>query len=366
MNAPVAPSNVKLPSAVQAQVDAANKLLSDLNSTPAAPVTPTPGASRTPSAGHTSASGQQWHPVSTPAPAPSAPPPPAPAAAAAAAPPQVSDAERARIAEARYASLQGKYNSETALLREQVAQNTQLVSQLLERESRPVPASVPAAPQSPEDFLKSIGATDEDIKDYGELLPIVVRLAQNMYKPTIAKLENELAQLRNAASAQTANLAETRKANLLVALDMAVPQWRLINESDHFLDWLKVVDIFSGVTRHVALSSAYKNLDQARVVAIFEAYAREYPELARAPGAPVVDPVTLVAPDTRGDQPPAAPEGSGSKRIISESEIRDFYARVRKRQISKEEYARYQAEIATATAEGRVRPDRPDIHANSR
>lgn len=353
MTAPA--SGVKLPAAVQAQVDAANKLIADLNAPPAPPAAMNPATTR-------SASGQAWQPGSAPAHAA----PPAPPAAAAAAPPQVSPEERARLAEARYSSLQGKYNSETALLREQVAQNTQLVSQLLERDARPAAPSVPSAPQSPEDFMKSLGATDEDLKDYGELLPIVVRLAQNMYKPTIAKLEGELNQLRNAASANSANLADTRRENIFKTLDMTLPSWRQINEDDHFLDWLKVHDIFAGVSRYVALSTAFKNLDQARVVGIFEAYAREYPEQARAPGAPAVDPATLLAPEIRGDQPPAAPEGSGSKRIISESEIRAFYARVRKKQVSAEDYKRYMQEIAVATGEGRVRPDRPDIHANSR
>lgn len=355
-----APSNVKLPAAVQREVDAANQLIKDLNTPPAALA---PG--QVP-AGTRSASGQQWQPAPPAATAPPSTAPAAPSQAAAAAPPQVSAEERARVAEARYASLQGKYNSETALLRDQVAQNTQLVSQLLERDARPAAASVPSAPQSPEDFMKSLGATDEDLKDYGELLPIVVRLAQNMYKPTIQKLENELNQLRNSAAANNAGLAETRRENIFKALDMSVPNWKQVNEQDHFLDWLKVHDIFAGVSRHVALASAFKNLDQARVVGIFEAYAREYPEQARAPGAPAVDTATLLAPELHGGQPPAAPEGSGSKRIISESEIRTFYARVRKKLVSTEEYQRFQAEIAQATAEGRVRPDRPDHHANSR
>jgi hypothetical protein len=301
-------------------------------------------------------------PAPAPAPAPDAPPP-GPPPAAAAAPQPISVEEQLRQANARYASLQGKYNSETAVLRSQVEQNNSLVRDLLARETAPTPAAVPSS-QSPEDFLKSIGATEQDIKDYGELLPIVVRLAQNMYKPTIEKLQGELTQLRNSAAQAAGASVEDRKQQIWDALDRAVPTWRVVNESDHFLDWLRVVDIFSGVTRHVALASAFKNLDRARVVAIFEAYAREHPEQARAPGAPIVDPVTLVAPQIRGDQPPAAPEGSGSKKMWTESEIRNFYARVRKKLVSQEEYSRFQNEIATATAEGRVRPDRPDHHAN--
>lgn len=332
-----APSSVKVPAAVQRQIDEANALIRGQSAPPAPAPTPEPA----------------------PAPAPASAPPPA----AAAPPPPVSVEEQLRQAQARYNSLQGKYNAETAALRSQVEQNNSLVRDLLARETAPTPASVPTS-QSPEDFLKSIGATEQDIKDYGELLPIVVRLAQNMYKPTIQKLETELSQLKNSAAAAAGASVEARKQQIWDALDHAVPAWRVVNESDHFLDWLRVVDIFSGVTRHVALASAFKNLDRARVVAIFEAYAREHPEQARAPGAPIVDPATLVAPPIRGDQPPAAPEGSGSKKIWTEGEIRNFYARVRKKVVSQEEYDRFQNEIAAATAEGRVKPDRRDIHAN--
>ena len=349
-------SGVKLPAGVRAQVEEANRLIAELNAPP-------PGAP-----GNEGRSGTPGTPGTVSSPGnPGLRPDLAARAAAPPAPPPVLDpVEELRQANARYASLQGKYNSETAQLRQQVAQNTEIVSQLLARDQ--VPAAPAAAPsnQTPEEYLKSIGATDADLKDYGELLPIIVRLAQNMYRPTIEKLEGELQNLRGTANNQTHQLAITRRDGIFQALDAAVPTWRAVNESQEFLDWLKVHDIFAGVSRQVALTTAFKNLDQARVVGIFEAYAREYPELARAPNAPLVDAGTLVAPEIRGDQQPAAPEGSGSKKIWSEAEIRNFYTRVRKKQVSPEAYRQFQAEIALATAEGRVRPDRMDFHANAR
>lgn len=332
-------SNV--PAAARRQVEEANRLIAQLNAAPDAPPPAAPAA---------------------PASDPPAPPP-----AAAAAPAPLSVEEQLRQANARYASLQGKYNTEMAAMRGQLEQNNQLVGQLLEKASQPAAApAAPEKPQTPEEFLKSLGATDEDMKDYGELLPIVVRLAENMYKPTLSKLEAEVARLRNNNAATTARVVETSKQDIYAELDRKVPAWNAINDSQHFVDWLKVHDIFAGTSRHVALSTAFKNLDKARVVGIFEAYAREHPEQARAPGAPPVDPATLLAPEIRGDQPPAAPEGSGSKRIITEGEIRSFYARVRKKQVSKKDYDAFQAEIAKATAEGRVRPDRMPHEANAR
>ena len=366
MTAPATPSNVKLPAAAQRQVDAAAAAIAALNAAPGDAAAAQILASAV-------ARGDGSRPTREPAATP--PPPDAAAAtpgsqpppAATEVPPAPSIEEQLRVANARYSALQGKYNSETAELRARYEETNMMARDLLAARTAPTPAAVPpAAALSPEDFLKTLGATDGDIKDYGELLPIVVRLAQNMYNPTLQKLQTEVDQLRASATrAQTASV-EDRKQAIWDELDEKLPAWRLINESDHFLDWLRIVDIFSGVTRHVALASAFKNLDRARVVGIFQAYAREYPDVARAPDAPLVDPATLVAPPVRGDQPPAAPEGSGSKKIWTEAEIRHFYTRVRKKLVSTAEYKQFQDDIAAATREGRVAPERPDFHANAR
>lgn len=296
-------------------------------------------------------------PVASPAPvAPVAPVAPNPAATE----PDIH--EQLRRAEARFATLQGKYNAETATMREQLAANTQLVTQLLERD-RQTPPAPPAAPVSPEDRMRQLGATETDIKEYGDLLPLVVKLADNMVRPTLEKLNTELSKIQQGQAQTAQGVRQSRVQALEAQLDSAVPTWRAINEAQEFLDWLGIVDTFSGVTRRVALTDAYNRLDAARVVAIFQAYVREYPAQARAPGAPLVAPETLVAPEIRGGSA-AAPEGAGGKRIWSESEISDFYAKVRKKQVSAEQYAAMMAEIARASAEGRIVPTRRMRHAN--
>lgn len=329
-----------VPPAVARQAAEANRLLAELNQ-PAQPAPGTPPPPTNPTPSH-------------------AAPPPAPAVAAA--PPEAELQEQLRRSEARFATLQGKYNAETTAMRQQLEQNTALVTQLLERDRQP-PAPPAAVAQTPEERVRALGATDKEIQEYGDLLPLVARLAENMVRPTIDKLNAELTKIQQSqvSVAQTAHRSSVSA--LEAQLDAAVPTWKVINEDDNFLDWLNVLDIFAGVTRRVALTDAYKKLDAARVVAIFQAYAREYPAQARAPGAPVVDPVTLVAPDVRGG-PPAAPEGSGGKRLISETEIQDFYARVRKKQVSPEQYAAMMQEIARASAEGRIVPARRMRHAN--
>ena len=190
--------------------------------------------------------------------------------------------------------------------------------------------------------------------------------SSSLFKPTLAKLQSELTQLQRQSGNISTELVKTRRQTLEDDLDSAVPNWRVINESSEFLDWLDKFDIIAGTTRRVALASAYKNLEVPRVVGIFEVYVREHPEAASASNAPSVSSESLLAPTSRGGQAPATPEGAASKRLISESEIRDFYTRVRKKQVSPEEYARFDAELAVATREGRVRPDRTDHHLNGR
>jgi hypothetical protein len=330
-----------VPSAVARQVAEANRLLAEINQPPA----------QTPAQPN----------VQQP---PAAAPPPSPAAIAASVETPASVEEQLRRAEARFATLQGKYNAETAGYRARAEAAERFNEQLLhERQQPPTAAAAPAAPVKPEDQVRALGATDKDIEEYGDLLPLVAKMANNMVRPTLEKLNAELSRLQQGQTQTAAGVRQSRVQSLESQLDATVPAWRAINEAQEFLDWLDIVDIFSGVTRRVALTDAYNKLDAARVVAIFQAYAREYPAQARAPGAPLVDPGTLVAPDVRGGTV-AAPEGAGGKRVWSESEIADFYARVRKKQVSAEQYSAMMAEIARASAEGRIVPNRKMRHAN--
>lgn len=353
MNAPAtnhAPSQPGLlPPAARRQVEEANRMVAELKGK-----------------GHMTGGDP---PVAQPA-APAVAAQPAPSVAAVAAAPPAAEPtveQRLALSEQRYASLKGKFDQEIGATRQINAEQSRLITQLLDREpAAPAAAAAPAAPQTPAEILKSLGATDKEIEDYGELLPIVARLAQNMFRPTLQKLETELAAVRAAAGTTSKELVKTKQAEVFHALDAACPNWRVINEEQEFLDWLSIVDIFSGVTRRVALTSAFNALDANRVSGIFQAYVREDARRGTASGGPTVDAESLVAPGSPRGGATAAPGGAGGKKIWSEQEIKNFYTRVRKKQVSAEDYASISQEIAVAVAEGRVKPDRVDIHQNSR
>jgi hypothetical protein len=356
--APLPPQS-NLPPAIRKQVADANALIAQLNAKPGeipagTEVQVMPG-SETPG---TMPTGQQtrWqpaHPTATAQPHghPDQPPPPPTAAT------------EIEPWEARYRTLQGKYDAEVRMTREILASQQQTMDKLItDRQSAVAPP--PAPPQDPAEFLRSLGVTDKELEDYGEVLPIMARMAQNMIKPTAAKLERELQKTKEAAGTVAQAQMKTGQQSLLATLQSRVPDWAAINEDQNFLAWLDQLDLFSGTSRRGSLEAAFQNLDTARVVGIFEKFVQEDSD-RRSTSGPTIDPQTLIAPGVPRGGAAEAPGGASGKRILSESEIKDFYSRVRRKQISAEQYAAFSAEIAAATAEGRIRPDRRDHHTNS-
>ena len=361
--APLPPQN-NLPPAIRRQVSEANALIAELNAKPGeipagTEVQVMPGNERpgTDPTGQT----QRWQPAS-----PTATAQPQNAPAAQAAPPPPPDPAAAEVNsqwEQRYRSLQGKYNTEITTLRSILETQQRTMDKLVEQRQSAV-APQPEPQQSPEEYLRSLGITDKEMEDYGESLHIMAKLAQNMIKPTAAKLERELAKTREAAGTVAKAQMKTGQEALLAALSARVPDWARINEDENFLAWLDSVDLFSGASRRQSLMAAFENLDSARVIGIFERFVQE-DSARRSTSGPSVNRETLIAPGVPRGGAAEAPGGAQGKRILSEREIADFYSRVRRRQVSPEQYAAFSAEIASATTEGRIRPDRRDHHANS-
>ena len=357
--APLPPQN-NLPPAIRRQVESANALIAELNAKPGqipagTEVQVMPGSER-PGTDPTGQN-QRWQPAPPSATAqphaeqPASPPPPAPESA------EVNPWEH------RYRSLQGKYNAEITTLRGILESQQKTMDKLVEQRQSTV-AAPPAPEPTPEEYLRSLGITDKEMEDYGESLHIMAKLAQNMIRPTAAKLERELAKTKEAAGTVAKAQMETGQQALIAALASSVPDYAQINEDENFLAWLDHVDIFSGSSRRQGLMAAFENLDTARVIGIFEKFKQE-DSARRSTSGPTVNRETLIAPGVPRGGAAEAPGGAQGKRVLSESEIRDFYSRVRRKQVSPEQYQQFSAEIAAATAEGRIRPDRRDHHANS-
>jgi hypothetical protein len=269
----------------------------------------------------------------------------------------------------KYSTLKGKYDAEMRSMREIMATQQQTMDKLIEQRQSHVAPTTPAKTeeQSNEEYLMSLGISAKEMEDYGELLPIVAKLARNMIRPTAAKLEAELNQTKAAAGTVATAQLKSAQESLFATMDAHFgarrQNWRATNEDEMFLEWLEQVDIFSGSSRRQSLSAAFQALDAARLIAIFEKFYQE-DSVRRSTSGPAVDANTLIAPGVPRGGAAEAPGGAADKRIWSETEVRNFYTRVRKKTISPEEYKRFSADLATAAQEGRIRPDRTDHHQN--
>jgi hypothetical protein len=258
--------------------------------------------------------------------------------------------------EARYQTLQGKYNTEMAELRGQVRslQDILATSQQQREQPREQPThtgtTVPAA----------------DVDAYGQdLIDGVNRWVDARYATRIAELERRVgAAEQNGQSIRQLEL-HSAATSVEASLDRALPEWRSINVDPNFVAWLATEDPFSGQRRQDMITRAYESGNAARTLAFFQAYQREHTAVSPSPTilptqtAPAADRLPLADLAVPGRAPTAAPPAPGapSKRIWTTSEISAFYRQAQRGAYRDrpEEYARIEADIIAAPLEGRVR-----------
>lgn len=349
MTKPADPIASNVPSAARKQIKEANRLIAELNAKPGEAVPNLTAASRP---------GFERAPPSATA-TPSTEPGPDSR-------PVVTE-DPVRVLEHKYSVLAGKYNAETARLmgraEQLAADNAVLLARL---QAQP---SAPAAPRAEERFDLST-VTAKEREEFGEeLVTMMARIAKANSSAEVDRLSRELASMKSAVQQTSQIGAETRMEKVWQQLDAKIANWRMINNSQQFVDWLQNIDIMSGRPRQEGLTQAFEAGDGSRVVGIFSRYVQEDSSSRPTPETPapaLVDQGTLVAPSAGRGGSQEAPNGS-SGRIWSEQEINDFYSRVQRGRISPEEKKATEAEIMAAVTAGRVQPLRDERHlANSR
>lgn len=346
MNAPQS----HMPPAARRQVAEANRLIAELNKPPAAPSDP-PAVPAVAAPAEPEFATIEIAPPATAA----APPPVAPVA-----PVEESDKTATQLK-----VLRGKYNKETAELRAQLQDQQRTINSLAMAQAARAAEPPPAAPLKPEERFSAMGVSKQEIEAFGpDLISMMERVAQGSVTPEIKELLRTTGELKQQLAQTQQTTFQAARQALYSALGAAVPNWTAVNDDENFLAWLQEVDVFSGSSRNTALQAAFNTNDVARVVGIFQAYVGKTPIPAPRATA-TVDRGTLVAPGQPRGAAMEAPDGNRG-RILSEQEIGDFYARVRRKQVTPEEYQKFAAEIALATAEGRVKPTHTDFHQNGR
>ena len=209
--------------------------------------------------------------------------------------------------------------------------------------------------------------TEQERADYGDdLLGVAQKVARRVAREVSQPLQAEIARLKRQAEGAGQFVAQTARQRFFTEMDTAQPEWRRLNQDDGFLDWLEETDPFAGVPRKNLLDNAVQRFDATRAGAFFKGFLSQ--QEATAPRG--TGPGSSTSPAMAGDGRPtladlAAPgrakgsgaEAPGEKPIWSQADIKRFYEDVRRGVFSgrEAEKARYDADIALATVEGRIR-----------
>jgi hypothetical protein len=261
--------------------------------------------------------------------------------------------------EARFNTLQGKYNSECAELRGHIRSLEHLIA-TMQQVPRAEPPPAPAPPPA-RTVVREISPAD--VEAWG---PDLVEAAQRWAEVRLAPRLEELERRVMVAESGTQNVMARSAAQMVeMALDQAVPHWREINDSTEFHTWLNQVDPFSGRRRQELLTEAHRSGESARTAAIFRGFLNEQTAVSQPAGilpnhtgAPPADrlPLEVLAVPGRGPTAPLA-QGAPEQRQWTGAQITQFYRQKQRGMWAgrEDEEARLEADIIAAGREGRVR-----------
>ena len=225
---------------------------------------------------------------------------PAPAAEPPAATPAPSPAPASPPAEE---TAEQKLRSALGRLEQAAQINKQMHDRMTQMEQRiaTLQAAGVQPPPEPVAPVKPKLVTDEEVADFGEdLLNVVGRRAREEYAPEFEQLASRLKQLEGRVEGTTTVIQRTQQQEMYHALAQEIPNWRDVNKSEEFKQWLQFSDTYSGRRRHELLLEAFSRHETPRVVAFFQGF------LTEATGLPK----TAQAKDPSA--PPLAGNGNGS------------------------------------------------------
>ena len=304
---------------------------------------------------YTPADGQ---PAATaPEPAPQAPAKPATASpVATAAPAPAEPDENDQTWKHRFLAMQGRHTASTKTIGEMQEQMTQLAHELMlaQQAAAPQPKSKPRQ--------KANYLTDTDIENYGsELIDVTQRAALQAVAPHIQQVEQQNAELQR-------RLAIEARRRLDQAVELAVPNFKEIDNNPRWHRWLLGVDVLSGRVRQQLLNEAISAASAPRVISFFRGFLNEEAATghtesaspAQQPAAPRAATIPLASLAAPGRARPATGGDTAfppDKPIYTRAQIAQLYRQHQKgAYVGREaEWQRQDADIIAASREGRIR-----------
>lgn len=273
--------------------------------------------------------------------------------------------------ETRYKVLQGKYNAEVPLLQRQKRELEERLERLETLVSSMEERRTEASSAETEKLV-----TDEEMADYGpEFMDMVGRMARQVNRDEIARLNNTINQLQNQLQNVGGKVQKTEQESIYGQLDKNVENWREINRDPQFLEWLALRDPFSGLVRREMLQEAFNRADAPRVIAFFNGFLREHAAVTesgnRGPGKKKPDTGNgldkLVAPGRQRTGSPSQTGARDEKRMWTEAEISQFFADKRRGAFKGNEKLMQQLEndIFAAQRDGRINVGPRVPHSNA-
>lgn len=247
--------------------------------------------------------------------------------------PKPDDSKEDTSYEHRFKVLQGKYNSEVPRLS---AENKELKQSLKSLQDQ---LDDLKAAKSVEPLVKP-----EEIEEYGEgLIDVARRVAQE----ELAKKDAQIKKLESKLEALEGVTTKTVEKDFFTSLTDKVSDWAKINDDKAFHKWLDEIDELTGYRRQDLLSQAEQARDADRVAKFFKAFKKTSTKQATDTNLALE---TQVAPNNT-----KTPNAPPAKKFWTRAEIREFYERMRRGQVSDKDAVTIEADIHAASIEGRVR-----------
>lgn len=259
--------------------------------------------------------------------------------------------------EQRYRTLQGMYNADTGRLR---AENQQMQNRLTQLEQLMTTMSQAPAPAATPD-QKFV--TEQDIEEYGDSVDLMRRVTR---EETLAA-QREIAELRDTIRKLQANVvprveqvaqaqATSTEQHFWSELNSMVPDWRDVNASAGFHNWLLEVDPLSGLTRQTFLDNAQRSYDAKRVAQFFTAWKQssgnQVAQTTQRAAQSELEKQVAPGKSRGGGQS----SSGGQQKTYTQADIAKFYTDVRTGRFKgkEDERARIERDIFAAQREGRI------------
>lgn len=266
----------------------------------------------------------------------------------------------------QYNTLKGKYDAEVPRLsreNRELANRLAGLEEMLSTLSSQPPQ--PVQPEQQQQAAKPSGLTQQELEDYGQdFFDMLTRHAKGVVTQEVNILRRELNDIKRRLGSVDTTVRKTSQDKVFDALDRRVDDWRVINESQEFLDWLSLHDPYAGRPRQDLLNEAFRRHDAERVIAFFEGYKQEITAVQQAhqpsrqtqpnkgQGAKRQQVETMVEP---GGGRTGSTDAPNEKPVYTQADISKFYRDAREGKISGERKEAKERDILAAASEGRIR-----------